>query len=99
MSRRGGATQPGRAYFVSRSAPTGRKTGDDRFPTNVKNNSFEVALSHLTLRIARYAAPMSSELGGLRMYLSSSFPSAEPENWAIREAKVAVFAQASFGPG
>ena len=99
MSRGGGATQLGRAYFVSRSAPAGRKTGDDRFPTDVTKNSSEVALSHRTLRIARYAAPMSSELGGLRMHLSSSFPSAEPENWAIGEAKVAAFASASFGPG
>lgn len=84
MSRGGGSTQPGRAYFVSKSAPTGRKTGDDRFPTDVKKNSSEVALSHLNLRIACYATPMSSELGGLRMHLSSSFPSAEPENWAKR---------------
>lgn len=88
MSRGGGCTQPGRAYFVSRSAPTGRQTGDDRFPPDVKKNSSEVALSHLTLRIANYAAPMSSGLGGLRMYLSSSFPSAEPENWAARRPNV-----------
>jgi len=52
----------------------------------VKKYSFEAALSHLILRIVRYAAPISSWLGGLRLnYPSSSFPSAEPEKSATAD--------------
>jgi len=65
-----------------------RKTGDDRFPTSVKKNAFKIMLSHLILRIARYAAPISSELGGLRVcHPSSSFPSAEPREVGDRRSE------------
>src|SRR5215212_2345551 len=65
-----------------------RKTGNDRFPTSVKKNAFKVMLSHLILRIARYAAPISSELGGLRVcHPSSSFPSAAPREVGDRRSE------------
>ena len=45
-------------------------------------------LSHLILRLACYAAPISSELGGLRVcHPSSSFPSAEPREVGDRRSE------------